>query len=57
MGNGVEQVYVLHHLEYMADHAFEDFTDLDFVQERSLAIDLGEFGLAVGAQVFVAEAR
>jgi hypothetical protein len=40
----------------VADHAFEDLADLDLVQERGFAVDLGEFGLAVGAQVFVAEA-
>ena len=30
--------------------------DLVLVQERGLEVDLGEFGLAVGAQVLVAEA-
>ncbi len=50
------QIDVLNHLEHVADHVFEDFTDLELVQERGFAVDLGEFGLAVSAQVFVAEA-
>ena len=45
-----------HLLEYRPEHAFENGTDLRFAQERGLAVDLGEFGLAVGAQVLVAEA-
>ena len=39
-----------------ADQVFHDAGDLVFVQERGFDIDLGEFRLAVGAQVFVAEA-
>ena len=50
------QVHVLHHLEHVADHVLEDLADLEFAQERGFAIDLGEFRLTVGAQVFVAEA-
>jgi hypothetical protein len=38
------------------DHALEDVADFLFVQERGFDIDLRELGLAVGAQVFVAEA-
>ena len=43
-------------LENLFCHAFGDVHDFVFVQERSFQVDLGEFGLAVGAQVFVAEA-
>jgi len=45
-----------HLLEYRPEHPFENGADLRFAQERGLAVDLGEFGLAVGAQVLVAEA-
>jgi hypothetical protein len=40
----------------VGDHALEQLARMSSsVQERGLDIDLGEFGLAVGAQVFVAE--
>ena len=38
------------------DHLLGDRHDLLFVEKAGLDIDLGKFGLAVGAQVFVAEA-
>ncbi len=37
-------------------HAFEELDYVVLVDEAHLAVDLREFGLAVGAQVFVAEA-
>src|SRR3989441_860991 len=45
-----------HLLEYRPEHAFENGTDLRLAQEGGLAVDLREFGLAVGAQVLIAEA-
>src|SRR5206468_2024914 len=45
-----------HFLEYRPEHAFENGTDLRLAQEGGLAVDLREFGLAVGAQVLIAEA-
>ncbi len=50
------QVHIQLLLEHRCDHALEDGADFFLVQERGLAVDLREFGLAVGAQVFVAEA-
>ena len=55
-GNGSGRSMSRHVLEHAADHAFEDVADLLLVQERGFEVDLGEFRLAVGAQVFVAEA-
>ena len=43
-------------LEDAADQVFHDLADLFFVEERRFNINLGEFGLTVGTQVFVAEA-
>ncbi len=43
-------------LEHRADHFFKQIADFLLAQERRFAVDLGEFGLAVSAQVFVAEA-
>jgi len=43
-------------LEHQPDHAFEHVADFLLAQERGLAVDLGKFRLAVGAQIFVAEA-
>ena len=43
-------------LEGAADHALEHRADLFLGEERGLDVDLRELGLAVGAQVFVAEA-
>ena len=42
--------------EHAAEHLFDQRSDFLLAHERGLDIDLGEFGLAVGAQVFVAEA-
>jgi hypothetical protein len=50
------QLDVHHVAEHFLRHVFGDVHDLVLVQERGLDIDLGEFRLAVGAQVFVAEA-
>ena len=43
-------------LEHVTDHRFEQIADFLFRQERGFAVDLREFRLTVGAQVFVAEA-
>ncbi len=43
-------------VEHVPHHLLEDRADLDLRQERGLAVDLRELGLAVGAQVLVAEA-
>ena len=43
-------------LEKVAHHAFEEVQDVLLFHEAHLAVDLGELGLAVGAQVFIAEA-
>src|SRR3546814_10742842 len=40
----------------ISDQAFHEALDLALVQEGGLDVDLGELGLAVGAQVLVAEA-
>ncbi len=53
---GVGELDVEHVFEHAADHGFEQIADFLLVQEGGLAVDLGELGLAVGAQVFVAEA-
>ena len=42
--------------EQMLGHAFEEADDVLLLHEAHLAVDLGEFGLTVGAEVFVAEA-
>ena len=43
-------------LEHGFDHALENIPDFFLVEERGFNIDLGKFRLAIGAQVFVAEA-
>lgn len=43
-------------LEHVLGPALEDLEDVLLLDERHLAVDLREFGLTVGAQVFVAEA-
>ena len=43
-------------LDGAPDHRFEHRPDLFLVEERGLDVDLGELGLAIGAQVLVAEA-
>src|SRR2546430_257888 len=50
------QVHVEHPLEDVADQALHQVLDLALVEERGLDVDLGELGLALGAQVLVAEA-
>ena len=40
----------------MAHHAFEHVQDVFLLHEAHFAVDLGEFRLTVGAEVFVAEA-
>ena len=42
--------------EHASDHVLEQGANFFFGQKRSFDIDLGEFGLTVGAQIFVAEA-
>ena len=39
-----------------ADHFFHGVHDAGFVNEGHFDVELGEFGLAVGAEVFVAKA-
>ncbi len=53
---GIGEFDAEHVLEHAADHGLEQIADFLLVQEGGLAVDLGEFGLAVGAQVLVAEA-
>ncbi len=53
-GRGQLDVHRL--LEHVADHLLDQRGDLVLVHERGLEVDLGELGLAVGAQVLVAEA-
>ena len=45
-----------HFLEQVADHLLGQAHDLFFIEEAGLDVDLGEFRLAVSAQVFVTEA-
>jgi hypothetical protein len=52
----IRQVDVQGFLEHGADQLLHDRRDLGFGQEGGFDIDLGEFGLAVGAQILVAEA-
>ena len=47
---------VQHFLEQVAHHGLGDAHDVFFIEEAGLDIDLGEFRLTVGTQVFVAEA-
>jgi hypothetical protein len=42
--------------EQLADHLLHQAGQLGLVHERDLDVELGELGLAVGAQVLVAEA-
>ncbi len=50
------ELQVQHFLEQLADHALGQAHDLGLVQEAGLDVDLGEFWLAIGTQVFVTEA-
>jgi len=52
----IGQVHALHFLEELANHALHQRGDRLLVDEGHFNIELGEFRLAVGAQVFVAEA-
>ena len=52
----VAQIDVRGVLEHGADHALEHVADVVLGHERGFDVDLREFGLAVGAQVLVAEA-
>ncbi len=45
-----------HFLEQVADHLLGQAHDLFFIEEAGLDVDLGEFRLTVGTQVFVTEA-
>ena len=45
-----------HFAEHVLGPAFEDFEHVLLLDERHLAVDLRELGLAVGAQILVAEA-
>ena len=50
------QVNVDRFLEHVTDHVFHHVANFEFVQEGRFDIDLREFRLAVGTQVFVTEA-
>ena len=50
------QFYILESLEDMFYQSFEDIENVLLFNERHLAVDLGKLGLAVGAQVLIAEA-
>ena len=50
------QVHTDGFLEHVLDHALEHLTNFFFGEEGGFDINLGEFGLAVSAQVFVTEA-
>src|SRR5690554_359330 len=52
----VAQVYVQQFDKQLADHAFGQAHDPFLVHERGFDIDLGEFRLTVGTQVFITEA-
>ena len=54
-GNGSGSVHVEHLAEDVAHHAFHELHDVFLIQERGFDVELGEFGLAVGAQVLVAK--
>ena len=51
----VAQVDIKHLLENAFDHVLEQGANFFFTQERSFDIDLGEFRLAVCAQIFITE--
>ena len=53
---GSDEIHIEALLKDRADEVFHHLADFDFFQERRFNIDLREFGLAVGTQVFVAEA-
>ena len=50
------QIHVEALLEDGANHVFHEFADFEFGEEARFDIDLREFGLTVGTEVFVAEA-
>ena len=52
---GVGQVNIQGVFEDFANHAFSQPLDVALFDERHLDIQLGKFGLAIGAQVLVAE--
>jgi hypothetical protein len=52
----IAQIHLDGVFEHGGDHALEHVADFFLAQERGFDIDLREFGLAVGTQVFVAEA-
>ncbi len=52
----VAQIHVQDVQPQFTDHLFHDFTHLRCGHEGGLHVDLGEFRLAVGTQVFVTEA-
>ncbi len=45
-----------HFLEQIHQHLLDNVHDLPFIHERGLDVDLGEFRLPVGTQVFIPEA-
>ena len=51
----VAQIYIQGIFEDLFGHAFSDVHDFILVQERGFQVDLSEFRLAVGTQVFVTE--
>lgn len=50
------EVYSLHIFEYVLHETFEHPDHVFLLHETHLAVDLREFGLAVGAEVFITEA-
>src|SRR5690606_7325074 len=51
----VTQLHIQHFLEQGTDHAFSDSHDFLFTEETGFDINLGEFRLTIGPQVFVTE--
>ena len=49
------QLDIQHRAEHLAHHALGDIHDRRRVQKRGLDIDLGELGLAIRAQIFIAK--
>ena len=52
---GIHRTPIQHFPEQLADHPFGDTDDVRLVEEAGLDIDLGELGLTIGTQIFVAE--
>ena len=55
-GEGAGDIAVEAGFEHAGEEAFDEGVDVGFADEGGFDVDLGELGLAVGAEVFVAEA-